>query len=481
MPMRIVLSVVALLLLITLPSFAHLYVEWLWFGETGYRAVFLKSLTTRGMLGFGVFAAAFAFLFANLRLAARGQQRPYTVFPGGGDVQPIILEPRHLRWLAAGVAVLAALFMSGVASGQWLLVLQYLDATPFGEPDPLFGRDAGFYIFTLPLLDLVRNLLLVIVGLALLGSGALYAISGELRLSRRGLDAGRRPRRHLGVLIAAGFLLAAVTAWIDMPRMLTSPAGIIHGASYVDVMVRLPMLQALMVVAGIGAAATVYAAFSATTWPVAAALVAWIVVWAGGGVLAAGVQQLLVTPDEQRKEAPYIARNIAATRTAFDLDRIEERQVSGDASLTLADIAEATDTRDARFWVERTALRADGIREEALHRLVEKGILKQEEGRFLWVFQSRRYPALDDTPQREVKLRIMEVLFSDQIPDPRDVVIIGLAHACDLFKEILSARELAHVADRIDQVRKLDLIGQAMSQAISDIELSLALAVQMMP
>lgn len=148
---------------------------------------------------------------------------------------------------------------------------------------------------------------------------------------------------------------------------------------------------------------------------------------------------------------------------------------------TLADIARAKETRDARFWVERTALRADEIREEALNRLVKKGILRQQEDRFLWVFQSRRYPAIDDAPQREVKLRITGVLFSDEIPDPRDVVIIGLAHACDLFKEILSTRELAHVSDRIDQVRKLDLIGQAMSQAISDIELSLALAVQMMP
>ena len=148
---------------------------------------------------------------------------------------------------------------------------------------------------------------------------------------------------------------------------------------------------------------------------------------------------------------------------------------------TLADIARAKETRDARFWVERTALRADEIREEALNRLVKKGILRQQEDRFLWVFQSRRYPAIDDAPQREVKLRITGVLFSDEIPDPRDVVIIGLAHACDLFKEILSARELTHVSDRIDQVRKLDLIGQAMSQAISDIELSLALAVQMMP
>ncbi len=155
----------------------------------------------------------------------------------------------------------------------------------------------------------------------------------------------------------------------------------------------------------------------------------------------------------------------------------------GDSLLdpTLADIAQATDTKDARFWVERTALRADTIREEALNRLIEQGILKREEDRFMWVFQARRYPVIDNTAEREVKLRIMEVLFSDQIPDPRDVVIIGLAHACDIFKEILSPRELARVADRIDQVRKLDLIGQAMSQAITDIELSLALAVQMMP
>ena len=83
---------------------------------------------------------------------------------------------------------------------------------------------------------------------------------------------------------------------------------------------------------------------------------------------------------------------------------------------TLADIAQADDTKDARFWVERTALRADTIREVALNRLVGQGILKREEDRFMWVFQARRYPIIDNTAEREVKLRIMEVLFSDQIP-----------------------------------------------------------------
>lgn len=144
----------------------------------------------------------------------------------------------------------------------------------------------------------------------------------------------------------------------------------------------------------------------------------------------------------------------------------------------LADIAESSETHGARYWIEHVVDRADDIRETAIERLVERGILKKEEGQFLWVFRARRYPVIDGTAEREVKLRIMEVLFSDKIPSPRDVVIINLAHACNLFKEILSARELAQAADRIDQVRKLDLIGQAMSRAISDIEMSLTLAVE---
>ena len=144
---------------------------------------------------------------------------------------------------------------------------------------------------------------------------------------------------------------------------------------------------------------------------------------------------------------------------------------------TLAEIA-AGEQKDARFWVERTAERAHSIREEALSRLVERGILEREDDRFLWVFRSRRYPAIDGKAEREVKLRIMAVLFSDEIPDPRDVVIICLADACGIFNQLLSRSELNRAAERIEQVRKLDLIGQAMAQAIHDIEISVAASVQ---
>ena len=151
----------------------------------------------------------------------------------------------------------------------------------------------------------------------------------------------------------------------------------------------------------------------------------------------------------------------------------------GDSLLdpTLKEI-NAGDARDARFWVERTANRAYEIREEALSRLVAGGILERRDDRFLWVFRSRRYPAVQGEAEREVKLRIMGVLFSDDIPDPRDVVIICLADACGIFRGILSRRELDRASARIEQVRKLDLIGQAMTQAIQDIELSVAVSVQ---
>ena len=140
---------------------------------------------------------------------------------------------------------------------------------------------------------------------------------------------------------------------------------------------------------------------------------------------------------------------------------------------TLAEIA-ASEQHDARYWVEQTAKKGDQLREEALSRLVEAGILERREDRFLWVFRSRRYPVVDGKAEREVKLRIMEVLLSDQIPDPRDVVIIALADACGIFRELLPKRDLEQAAARIEQVRKLDLIGRAMAETINDMQLWLA-------
>ena len=135
----------------------------------------------------------------------------------------------------------------------------------------------------------------------------------------------------------------------------------------------------------------------------------------------------------------------------------------------LADIAAATGTHDARYWVEQAAGRAYEIREAAMDRLIGRGILEQREDRFLWMFRSRRYPPVDGIAEIEVKLRIMEVLFAEVVPTPRDVVIICLADACGIFNELLSSEDLREVQPRIELVRGMDLIGRAVMAAVWDI------------
>ncbi len=145
----------------------------------------------------------------------------------------------------------------------------------------------------------------------------------------------------------------------------------------------------------------------------------------------------------------------------------------------LAEIASEKEPHDARYWVERAAARAEETRSAAVQRLVERGILERREDRFLWVFRSRRYPVADQgTAEREVKLRLMELLFSEMIPTPRDVVIICLTDACGILRHILSRREFQHVMPRIRHLRELDLIGRAVTDAVWEIETSLAQAIR---
>ncbi len=140
----------------------------------------------------------------------------------------------------------------------------------------------------------------------------------------------------------------------------------------------------------------------------------------------------------------------------------------------LKHLTEEDGGHDARYWVEHCQSLSGEVKEKALSRLCEKGILSREDDRFLWVFKTRRYPLVDGKANREVKLRIMSILFSDEIPDPRDIAIIALVDAGDLFRYLLSEREMKASVGRIEQVKNMDLIGQAVTTAVREIERQLA-------
>jgi Golgi phosphoprotein 3 len=113
---------------------------------------------------------------------------------------------------------------------------------------------------------------------------------------------------------------------------------------------------------------------------------------------------------------------------------------------------------------------AETYRPLALKRLIARGILKEENGRHLWVFRSRRYPLIDNTEQQEVRARLRHILLSDEIPDPRDIVLICLVDACALMRFVLNDEELTATVARVQQLRKMDLIGQAVTKSASETE-----------
>ena len=135
----------------------------------------------------------------------------------------------------------------------------------------------------------------------------------------------------------------------------------------------------------------------------------------------------------------------------------------------LRSLADAGPDLTAGVALERVTLNAGKYQQQALQRLVDKGILRAQGGRFLWVFHTRRYPVVDDREQQEVKARLRQVLLTDEIPDPRDVVLICLIDACNLLDLVLTPSELETVKTRVEQLARLDLIGQAVTKAVAEI------------
>lgn len=133
-------------------------------------------------------------------------------------------------------------------------------------------------------------------------------------------------------------------------------------------------------------------------------------------------------------------------------------------------IKEYPKSKDAKYWVNVICSRIENLKDLLLARLIEKGILKEVEKKILWVFSKRRYPVVDNKEEKEVKTRIRDTILSDEIPDPRDIVLISLVRTCGLMDEIFSPEEIEIANSRIAQIAKMDLIGQAVSKVVNEIQ-----------
>jgi len=354
------LLLLGLVLLLVVPSSVTYYTDWLWFRELGYEGIFVRTLNAQVIVFAATFTIAFLFLFFNLRFARSSMSRPNVIVGTGPDGRAISIDTGRVTGLALPVAVVIALGLALAGSSRWLMWLNFFNATSFGQTDPLFGRDVSFYVFRLPVWQAVQQQALLVSFLTLVGCGLYYVLSGSFVIEPR-YGSGFFPRvrlvpaarRHLGMLAATVFGLLAWGTWFDIPGLLLTEenAPLIFGAGYVDMHARLQILWIAIAILVIGVVLSLVYGFTRRGWPLALAIALYFVVWMGGGIYSASVQRLIVTPDELNREQPYIQNNIAATRKAYAIDNVEEREVSGDAELSPKDIINnAATIENVRLW-----------------------------------------------------------------------------------------------------------------------------------
>ena len=249
----IVLSICLILLGLT----GDFLVDWLWFSTIGYLGVFWTTIAAEAEVFLAVFVATAIILWVNGWLASRFGRSPWTYRPtdfewkrtGIATLPDVLKLMRHrLPWpfiTASGASVLAVLVAWGEVH-NWGVFLRFLYHVPYGANDPLYNKDIGFYLFSLPAYVVIKNWILLTLFLSALFAGAVYWVHGDIEFDAPGRLTSPTAIAHGSVLLGCFFAVKAWSYGLDRYLLLYGDNGVVVGASYTDIHVDLPILWLLI-------------------------------------------------------------------------------------------------------------------------------------------------------------------------------------------------------------------------------------------
>lgn len=353
---RAIVSVLALfavafvLLLLT----AGFWTNWLWFGSLGYESV----LRTRYVANWSLFAVAAVvgalFFGLNVRFIARQLHGVPVVIQG----QTVVLAPRFVGGAVVLGSIAVGLIMGSAAGAEWPLILAFLNRTPFGVIEPIYGMDASFYVFTLPLLEAARSWLLGLLILTLLAVGALGFLLYGQALTQRRWAFPPALRGHLSLLGALFLALLSFSYWLANYSLLFSTRGVVFGASRADLFAQRPANYILFALSLLAALLLAWNAVARRARPLVMVLAVWAVAAVVVGLaFPAAYENFVVKPSQLQQERPYIANNIRLTNQAYNLNTIDPGVLAGDASIDPAVLTNnAASVANIRLWDYRPLL-----------------------------------------------------------------------------------------------------------------------------
>jgi len=329
------------------------YTDWLFFVETGFLAVFTTKLYAQTGAGLLFAALMFGFALTNLLIANRSTVPGAGVYINAGSLRLLRSEVLgYVRPLGVLVCAILALFAGQWGALQWEDVLLFTNRATVGTVDPVIGRDIGFYLFSLPFLEMLKAFAGFMLPATIFIVTAVYYVRGGISLTERGAAVDGAVRRHLAVLAGIFACVIAAGFYLDSFRLLYSNNGAFYGAGYVDVNSRLLTFRTLAVLTPLaGAMLAVGVWKGAWRMTLVPPIIVIAVYGLGIRVYPGLLQKFKVAPNELALETPYIENNLKFTRLGYDLDKIETIPFDVDTRLSAADIAANDATiKNIRLW-----------------------------------------------------------------------------------------------------------------------------------
>lgn len=325
---RIILPILAIVVLGGI--FSDWIIEWLWLDNLGYDQVFWTIKTTQFLLVGAALVAALIYVLPNMRVLGK---KFSTMHFGQSPLAQLNLHEissQKIKTTFYGIGAVISGFFSLAFFMRWDTYFRFHWNEMFGQVDPVFGHDIGFYIFRLPFIELIQNSLTSLVFFVTVATIILYVYAGALSISSlKKISGSSGIKKHISINLGIWLLLLSWGYYLQRYDLLYNPNGTIYGAGYIDINIRLPIIWIMSILCLVLAGIAFFQIYkNKFKWLVIGGVIAILVGGIGNGLLPGMIQKFVVEPSELQLEKPYIKNAIEQTRNAYALDKMKTQPYS---------------------------------------------------------------------------------------------------------------------------------------------------------
>ncbi len=369
--LKIVISIIFILLilfLILVFTGSRIFTDYLWFDSLGYVHTFLVMFFANFSIRIIIGIIFTVFIFVNL-FYTKGLILKLANINNDSEIEQIYSNEKQeiLKWINQKrliiifflISAFVGFVFSSIGQDAWKIVLRYFNQTPFNLSDPIFARDIGFYVFSLPFFNFIKEMGMLLIGLTIIITGVIYFLaSGISSLEDLKFKLSSKAKGHITILITLFLFLKAWDYRLSMYELLYSARGVAFGASYTDINANLLGLRILFVIAIVIGVLFLISLFRKNYKIILWGLGIWLITSIiFGSVYPGFVQRFQVEPNELERERQYISHNIEMTRTAYGLDNVQVQRFQVDNDLDAEALGRNIEVIDSiRVWDYRPKL-----------------------------------------------------------------------------------------------------------------------------